>query len=282
MKEYDGEVFDCVVIDGSNIITKRTPTTKGFRKSFDVERLVRTIESVHRLGWPTYVGMNQKTFRHGVSSKKGRFSESSREVLEGLIDRGVISMIDDDFDDDWLIRAAIDMNGWILSNDRYRKEVKLLIEESEFLNANEINKRMCRIEFVGSEPTFVLPENGADLGKTAIVKVEHTGSAYNRLTSFSAEIIGESEVVRIQLPVGVPLGRKQLSEALGVDEGFPTISRSHFMVNVSVDGHLVIQDLGSKNGTVLNGLSLPEGYCSGLSTSDLVKIGEVTLKILPR
>ena len=282
MREYDGEVFDCVVIDGSNIITKSTPTTKGFRKSFDVDRLVRTIESVHRLGWPTYVGMKQKTFRHGVSSKKGRFSESSREVLEGLIDRGVISMIDDDFDDDWLIRAAIDMNGWILSNDRYRKEVKLLIEESEFLNANEINKRMCRIEFVGSEPTFVLPENDADLGKTAIAKIEQTGTAYNRLTSFSAEIIGESEVVKIQLPIGVPLGRKQFSETLGVGEGFPTISRSHFMVNVSVDGGLVIQDLGSKNGTVLNGLSLPEGYCSGLSTSDLVKIGELTMKVLPR
>ena len=42
--------------------------------------------------------------------------------MEDLIDKDVVSMIDDDNDDDWIIRAAIDRNGWILSNDRFRRK----------------------------------------------------------------------------------------------------------------------------------------------------------------
>ncbi len=273
MRDYDGDVFECVVMDGSNIITKHVPTTKGNRREFAVDRLVRTIRAVHKLGWPSYAGMKRKTYRHGVSSKRDKFDESGRKALDDLIDRGVVSLIDDDHDDEWLIRAAIKRNGWILSDDRYRKEVKMLVKSGEFVNANEINRRMCRIEFVGSEPSFVLPKNHGSLGKTVVEQSKASDSVSRELleVAVTVTVTGFPEA-RLRLPIGVPIGRANFDE-IGGDSAVSTISRSHFIIE-SAGGRLSVTDLQSTNGTVVNGLALAPGYSAELDGGgDSIRIG---------
>lgn len=276
MKSYFGDIFECVVIDGSNIITKSVPTTRGFRRSFEVERLVKVIETVHGLGWPTLVGMKMKTFRHGVSSKKGRFGDLEREIMEDLIDKDVVSMIDDDNDDDWIIRAAIDRNGWILSNDRFRKEVETLVEVGEYQNANEINKRMCRVEFVGSEPIFVLPKNHELLGKTIVDQIRESSSSFEQISSVEVDVLGNGDFTKLRIPIGIPIGR---SDFIGFadDKSISSISRSHFIID-SRKGELLINDLGSTNGTILNEMHLAPGFYSEITDGSKVKIGRVEFR----
>jgi len=276
MKSYVGEIFECVVIDGSNVITKSVPTTKGLRRSFDVERLVKTIETVHGLGWPTMVGMKMKTFRHGVSSKKGRFGDLEREIMEDLINKDVVSMIDDDNDDEWIIRAAIDRNGWILSNDRFRKEVETLVKDGEYRNANEINKRMCKIEFVGSEPIFVLPKNHELLGKTVVERIRESRSSFEQISSVEVSVLGNDGITGLRIPLGIPIGR---SNFIGVadDKSISSVSRSHFIID-SRGGEILINDLGSTNGTILNGMHLAPGFYSEIADGSEVKIGKVEFR----
>jgi tetratricopeptide (TPR) repeat protein len=75
---------------------------------------------------------------------------------------------------------------------------------------------------------------------------------------------------------GLILGREgQLSEQLAAD---PTVSRRHARVYLSDQGQAFIEDLGSVNGTFVNGHRIP-GHIL-LADQDIIKIGNVELRIL--
>lgn len=61
---------------------------------------------------------------------------------------------------------------------------------------------------------------------------------------------------------------------------FQGVSRQHFKVNVSSADEVVVEDLGSSNGTYLNNKKI-EGP-SPLNKGDMVKLGSIALKFLPK
>ena len=69
---YKGETFDCVVIDGSNCIV----SGGGDNVEYTFDRLLRTLNAVHALGWPTYVGIQKAHYNyilhHSDLSEEGK------------------------------------------------------------------------------------------------------------------------------------------------------------------------------------------------------------------
>lgn len=280
LREYSGEIFDCVVMDGSNIITQNIPTTRSSRRKFNANRLIKTLNLIHNLGWPTYLGMKKGTYRFAVSSKRSTLTTSDREILEDLIDRGILSLIDDKDDDDWLIRAAMQRNGWVLSNDRYLDAVRKLIQEKDYDLANEINRRSCRLEWVGSQPLFVLPRNHSAMEKTENIPNKlHIKEKIDQISNINFQVYFDNKHIGgIKLPVNTPIGRKDFASF--EKEYVSTISRAHFIIERSPDGVLSISDLGSKNGTIVNQLSIAPNYIWKLSNdANIINIGRLELKI---
>ncbi len=64
--------------------------------------------------------------------------------------------------------------------------------------------------------------------------------------------------------------------AAGVRLGDPEISRIHCQIE-ELDGHLVIRDLGSTNGTFVNGLRVTE---AALISGDRVSLGQTRFWVL--
>jgi hypothetical protein len=82
----------------------------------------------------------------------------------------------------------------------------------------------------------------------------------------------------IMLPIGVELGRRSLRDTLqdtGYQKLLSTISGEHMRLHAIEDGSIGVEDLGSKNGTYLNGdrvvgpLPRPMRYGDTLSLHDL-------------
>ena len=61
---------------------------------------------------------------------------------------------------------------------------------------------------------------------------------------------------------------------------FHGISRKHFTVTVSADGKVILEDLGSANGTYVNESKLQGS--TPLKRGDTIKVSTVTLKFLPK
>src|SRR4051794_37716618 len=71
------------------------------------------------------------------------------------------------------------------------------------------------------------------------------------------------------------LGRT--SEGFGSLSGDPEISRRHAQISRTPEGRLYISDLGSTNGTFVNGERISGS--AWLSAGDVVKVGQSTLKV---
>ena len=72
-----------------------------------------------------------------------------------------------------------------------------------------------------------------------------------------------------QLPVTI--GREQIHNGIIVTH--PTVSRQHVRIDKSNTGYLLV-DLGSTNGTSLNGSQLPKGGARPLNDGDIFRIGD--------
>jgi FHA domain len=92
---------------------------------------------------------------------------------------------------------------------------------------------------------------------------------------------------RIEVTDGPALGEEQdlanelvigrSADGFGTLKGDPEISRRHAQISRTDDGRLYISDLGSTNGTFVNGNKI-EGS-AWLSPGDVVKMGQSTLKV---
>ena len=78
--KYEGEILDCVVLDASNIITVNVP---GEDTTFSIERLLRTIRAVQKLGWPTFVGMKRGTYNYIVTPPKPDWEDYEPPNISG-------------------------------------------------------------------------------------------------------------------------------------------------------------------------------------------------------
>ena len=66
-----------------------------------------------------------------------------------------------------------------------------------------------------------------------------------------------------------------LTEMDGLDKG---VSRRHAKITKQ-DGMLVIEDLGSVNGTFVNGHKLPPYSTEAIHSGDVIQLGQLTIKI---
>ena len=125
---YYGPIFSCVIVDGSNMIHKD-------RDVFSVDRLGSVIKKIENLGWPVHVGMKYGTFKYATKDSSN-LTAKNRNLLTRLHDLGCITLIeapknDKEKDDHEIIKTAIELNGWVVSNDKYRLHLKELRELKE-------------------------------------------------------------------------------------------------------------------------------------------------------
>jgi len=83
---------------------------------------------------------------------------------------------------------------------------------------------------------------------------------------------------RVILLVNLPLtvGRATKDDVQGLDD--PLVSRQHLRIVLKPDGNIGITDLGSVNGTILNGILLVPNQMSILKKGDELRMGSTVLK----
>ena len=77
---------------------------------------------------------------------------------------------------------------------------------------------------------------------------------------------------------GVVIGRSPRNATLLIDD--KTLSRAHARLYEGSDGALYVEDLGTTNGTRVNGRLLQPGRAEPLRRGDTVQFGEVTLRLI--
>jgi len=247
---------------------------------------LRTIRAVHKLGWPTYVGMKKGTYNYIVTPPKPdwedyeppNISDSDKAILKGMVPKPV-SLIDAKNDDLWLWSAAMEKTGWVLSHDSYNKEIKKYSErgkEGDSETAEYIRSNRVWLEFVGSEPVFNLPVNHESMSLTSII--DEVENKLDEIANLAARVYRDGEEIgAIEIPFSEPVGRGLFVE---LDNQVLGVSRNHFIIESA--GELVtITDLDSTNGTILNGLSIAPDFPNPLvdGQTNVIEVGGLEIRI---
>ena len=172
-------VKSTVVVDGSNVITANI----GEETSFRVNRIINVIEKLKKLGYTYKIGMKAKTYNYIVyhAEEEGKINETDKKILIKLRDDLEISLLNKDEDDHWLHLAAIEFDAYILSHDKFRKEIKHWEEEGKHDFAEEIKSRRVTLEFFEDTPIIdkdALP----DISKMTIMVTDDDAVSYTHLT----------------------------------------------------------------------------------------------------
>jgi len=247
LSPYMGTIYDCVILDASNIIT----TGNGPSRRYVISRLPIVIQAIQKLGWPTLVGIKKKTFNHFLYHSEA--SDKEKKMMQKIVNSLSVSLIDSEEDDLWLIQTAIKENGWILSEDRFRNE----IEKYSLTNppiANEIKKRRCFLQFVGEKPQFKIPKRDTSTIINTRMKQSHKkiSNIIKNLTTIDCQLKAANKQVPISIKFGIPIGRRHFTKVLDIPV-MGTVSSGHFRIDKN-GSILTITDIGSTNGTKLNGL----------------------------
>lgn len=283
-KEYTGDLFRSVVIDGNNALTLRSEMVDGKKKfHFSLERLINTISKVEELGWPTKTVMKEATYIFCLKSDS-TLTEPQRKVLEQMERMNTIHLIrkspDKDLDDKVMIQHALDHDAWILTGDTFRKDhLPSLLEQGKPEVINEINKRRIHLEFgPDHQPIFSLPENMAAMTATKVVS--DTQNVDFELLSGGCPLwmcVSDSERIEITVPMRKPVGRinfQKPSSDVGRKEAVGAVSRSHFRIDW--DGtNFYITDINSTNGTKIDGLKIPPHMPYPIESENIVTIGDI-------
>ena len=94
-----------------------------------------------------------------------------------------------------------------------------------------------------------------------------------RLTVLAGPALGRV-ILLVKLPLTV--GRTTTDDVQGLDD--PLVSRQHLRIVLNPDGNIGITDLGSVNGTILNGILLVPNQMSILNKGDELRMGSTVLK----
>ncbi|MBI2331939.1 MAG: FHA domain-containing protein, partial [Chloroflexi bacterium] len=94
-----------------------------------------------------------------------------------------------------------------------------------------------------------------------------------RLTLLAGPGVGRV-IPLVHLPL--TLGRTTAPDVQGLDD--PLVSRQHLKVTLAADGNICVSDLGSVNGTILNGIRLEINQITILKKGDELRMGSTVLK----
>ena len=144
-----------VVVDGSNVITANI----GEKAFFRVNRIINVINKLKKLGYTYKVGMKAKTYNYIIHhAPEDKIDEADKKTLIELHENLEISLLNKDADDHWLHLGAIEFDAYILSHDKFRKEIEHWEEEGRHDLAEEIKSRRITLEFFEDAPIFELPD----------------------------------------------------------------------------------------------------------------------------
>jgi pSer/pThr/pTyr-binding forkhead associated (FHA) protein len=151
--------------------------------------------------------------------------------------------------------------------DYFVEGVKLYVSFDEFVEEDRdlaLNLTIPAVDISKLIPTVAAPI----IGETYIARFELNG------------VPKES---RIEFPVSgsVSVGRIG-SNALTIDDG--SVSKIHASLSVDAEGHLLVADTGSTNGTFLNDERITYGKATMVGEGDRVKFGviDVVFELVPR
>ena len=251
----------CVVCDAANLLNYNVPVTRGkpdnqprgaWREEsrLSASRLSKIIDHLESKGWHVCMGLKTGTYEHArnFGVEEGKFDEAERDHLLSLVDSGRVSLINKKDEDSWIIKAAIEYDGWLISNDYYRNWKRKHPDK-----AHEIDERLRGVEWVGDLPVINIPPYND--GKTIIDSI----SDYKYTEILSNWVCKEGSTVPVVLPLNENIGREILANQ-GLDSDYLNrISREHFQIMYG-DGMLTFFDKGSTNGTYVNGVHIT-GEC---------------------
>jgi len=298
LNPYDGPIFSCVVIDGSNVIHSSSDDSN----EMSLHRVIATQVEVEKLGWPTLLAMKFGTYKSALndgSSPKfpipSTLTPKEKDILAEMKDMGKLSLIhapskhgpdkkDAGVDDEFLLKTALEKDGWILSNDRYRDHIRELTNRGHSELAEQIKERWIELAFVGNDstPIFNLPQNMASQLDTEIIEsqeqLEEMVFEYDHAQA-TIQLNGELLDGLVNLPLRQPIGRMFFIEYVpkGARKHLNPLSRSHFRLD-SKGSDLWVTDLESTNGTLLNGTKIPPRYAQKIpSANSIIRIGKIEL-----
>ena len=88
---------------------------------------------------------------------------------------------------------------------------------------------------------------------------------------------GRSFLVRLQSGAAPAYVGRVAGNAIRIDD--PSISRMHCSIALRANGEIVVADLGSSNGTSLNGQILSSNEARAIKPGDTIKVGDVALTV---
>ena len=106
-----------------------------------------------------------------------------------------------------------------------------------------------------------------------VPSVESYAKRVNKLVGMA-----EGRMIQIDLTQGkTVIGKSRLSASF-VIEGAPTISNRHCEIEVA-DAGAIVRDLGSTNGTYVNGMRLGRGQAAKLDVGDILKLASIEFEV---
>jgi two-component system response regulator AtoC len=123
------------------------------------------------------------------------------------------------------------------------------------------------------------PEDLDELPNTVLMHARDAGLDENRSRHFQAVVIGPGTFATFPLSDGAmfTIGRSPTCDITIDDE---SISRRHAILRLG--DVLTIEDLGSANGTVVNGDKLPQGVPAPITVGELIGVGKASLIVQQR
>lgn len=286
-KEYEGDIFSSVVIDGNNAITETMEMNEEGKKRFifKLERLKNTIQEVEELGWPTKTVLKEYTYISCLK-ENSTLTEPQKKALKQMRDLGMVTLIprskDKDIDDKIMIQHALDHDSWILTGDTFRRDhIPRLMREGKPDVVNEINKRRVDLAFgPNHKPIFCLPQNLTSLEATKIVS--DTQNLELNIQSGECPMwlrVEGSNNATISVPMREPIGRQILLSKTRIPqqrEAILAVSRTHFRIDW--DGtNFYFTDINSTNGTKIDDLKIPPHKPQIIVQDSTISIGKVRL-----
>ncbi|GIU81690.1 MAG: FHA domain-containing protein [Acidobacteria bacterium] len=116
-----------------------------------------------------------------------------------------------------------------------------------------------------------------ETSKSEETPVFHSPQARTAKVVVEYESKEEKKISEIELKENsrITIGRTDSNDLVIKDA---TVSKIHASLSLSSDGQLMICDLGSSNGTFLNGKRIPDGKAVSISESDDIRLGSVKIR----
>lgn len=194
-------------------------------------------------------------------------------------------------------QLAKDCTRW----ERDQTQIQLTPEQEEAVKRAALTNITIKIRFCSScdspnsdgftlcqvcnEPLAVEVDEAQE---TTDLKQPNGGSLYEQHSQVIFKLATTNEQLRLQpqiSPIGLKIGRSSSNISTDVDlnpfdGGNYGVSRNHAILRYDKDNsRLVIIDVGSTNGTFLNGVKLPENMESTLSDGDELKLGKMCFHV---